>query len=176
MILEGESGAISARHHQQGNGNNPMKSMKFRNVIGRFLAIALAALLLGPVVLGPAIASAQLTEDQVPDDGVDGGEDGGDGGDGGDGDGGDGGPLGADNAGGVEIDANGVLSLRTIPQNIHQLNRQRAAAAKASLNRDLATPSKMRKVSLNRLEAEIKKLKEAGQKIPDDMHLSLIHI
>ena len=147
-----------------------MKSMKFRNVIGRFLAIALAALLFGPVVLGPAIATAQLTEDQIPDDGVDGG-DGVDDGDGGD-DGGDDGDDGGDGAGagGVEIDPNGVLSLRTIPQDLHRLNFQRAAAAKASLNRDLATPSKMRKVSLNRLEAEIKKLKEAGQQIPDDMH------
>ena len=84
--------------------------------------------------------------------------------------GGDGGGDGGGAAGGgVEINADGVLSLRAIPQNGQVLNRQRAAAAKASLNRDLATRSNMRKVSLNRLEAEIKKLKDAGQPIPMDM-------
>ena len=83
--------------------------------------------------------------------------------------GGGGGDDGGAAGGGVEINADGVLSLRAIPQNGQVLNRQRAAAAKASLNRDLATRSNMRKVSLNRLEAEIKKLKDAGQPIPMDM-------
>ena len=120
--------------------SNYQTTMNIRNMAGRFLMIAVAALL-----LNPSFATAQ------------------------DGDGGGDGGGAAENTGGVEIDADGVLSLRAIPQNSQQLNLQRAAAAKAALNRDLAAPSKMRKVSLNRLEAEIKKLKAAGQNIPDDM-------
>ncbi len=71
--------------------------------------------------------------------------------------------------GGVEIDANGVLTSRTIMENNGRLNRQRAEAAKRSLNRELATRTDLRKVSLNRLEAQIKKLKAAGQEVPNDM-------
>ena len=143
---------------------NNLPSLELRNKTGRLLAIALAALVLGPMVLGPSIATAQLTEGQIPGFGGGGGGDpGGGGGDPG------GGGGGAPAGGGVEINPDGVLSLRAIPQNGQMLNRQRAAAAKASLNRDLATRSNMRKVSLNRLEAEIKKLKDAGQAIPMDM-------
>ncbi len=71
--------------------------------------------------------------------------------------------------GGVQISAEGVLSTRVIQETSGRLNHERAAAAKRILNQDLATRSKMRKVSLNRLEAEIKKLKAAGQDIPYEM-------
>jgi hypothetical protein len=71
--------------------------------------------------------------------------------------------------GGVQISAEGVLSTRVIQQTNGRLNRERAAAAKRALNQNLATATGMRKVSLNRLEAQIKKLKAAGQDIPYDM-------
>ena len=112
------------------------------NSLNRFQIMASRFLMIAiaALLLSPAVATAQDVDD-----------------------GGD------DTPGGVEIDANGVLSLRAIPQNSQRLNLQRAAAAKAALNRDLAAPSELRKVSLNRLEAEMKKLKAAGQDVPDDM-------
>ncbi len=70
--------------------------------------------------------------------------------------------------GGVEIDATGFLSARALVGNA-VLNQQRAAAAKVALNKDLQKPSKLRKVSLTRLEAEVKKLVEAGKPVPEDM-------
>ncbi len=71
--------------------------------------------------------------------------------------------------GGVEINAEGVLSKRAILDPTGALNRQRWEAAKASLNQDLKQPSNLRCVSLNRLEAEIAKLTQAGKPIPNDM-------
>jgi len=71
--------------------------------------------------------------------------------------------------GGIQINAEGVLSTRAVVGNLDVLNRQRLAAATASLNKDLQQPSDMRKVSLTRLEAEVKKLVDAGQPIPADM-------
>ena len=63
-------------------------------------------------------------------------------------------------AAGVEIDPQGVL--RVMQQN-PMLNMQRLQAAKQALPRELAQPSKLRKVSLNRLEAQVaKKLKSKG--------------
>lgn len=110
----------------------------------KFLMIAVAALL-----IGPALAVAQ-----------DGG--------GGDDGGGDGVPQAGN--GGVEISADGVLRTKIISETSGRLNRERAAAAKRALNRDLATRTDLRKVSLNRLEAQIKKLKDAGQPIPHEMN------
>ena len=107
---------------------------------------------------------AQVVDDGGGDDGGDGGDGGDDGGDGdGDGDGGGGG------AGGIEIDANGVLTARTILGNAALLNRQRFAAAQASVNKDLQKVSNLRKVSITRLEREVKKLVDAGKPIPADM-------
>ena len=71
--------------------------------------------------------------------------------------------------GGIEIDANGVLSQLTFQGNAQLLNRQRFAAAQASLNKDLQKPSKLRKISLNRLEKEVAKLVADGKQIPADM-------
>ena len=86
-------------------------------------------------------------------------------GDGDDGDGGDGGGQ----VGGVLISAEGLLAPRPIPRNARQLNVQRFNAAKVALNKDLQQISPLRKVSLNRLEAEVAKLIEAGKPVPTDM-------
>lgn len=71
--------------------------------------------------------------------------------------------------GGIEVDASGVLQARTLMGNAAALNRQRFAAAKATINEDLQKPSRFRKISLNRLEKEVKKLVDAGLPIPADM-------
>ncbi len=53
---------------------------------------------------------------------------------------------------GVEVDARGVLQRKTFADPGGIVWRQRVAAARASLNRDVISPSKLRKVSLVRLE------------------------
>lgn len=93
-----------------------------------------------------------------------GGTGGGGGGTGGGGGGGDGG-----GPGGIEIDANGVLRSRLQVERNGALERQSLNAAKASLSKDLQQPSNLRKVSLKRLEAEVRKLQESGQPIPAEM-------
>ena len=89
---------------------------------------------------------------------------GGDGG-GGDGDGGGGGAT----SGGIEINAEGVLSARTTTDESGRLTMKRLEAARNIVNQDLQKPSKLRKVSLRRLEQQVKALVEAGKKIPNDM-------
>lgn len=71
--------------------------------------------------------------------------------------------------GGIEINVDGVISRRTVLDQNGALTRQRWAAAKASLNRDLQNASKFRCVSLTRLEQEVKSFVDAGRPIPDDM-------
>ncbi len=71
--------------------------------------------------------------------------------------------------GGIEIDAQGVLTQRAMVDNAGLLNRQRVLAAQTTLNKDLQTPSKLRKISLTRLEAEVKKRIDSNQPIPADM-------
>lgn len=71
--------------------------------------------------------------------------------------------------GGVQISAEGVFRTRVVRETNGRLNRERIAAAKRLLDRDLAARSKLRKVSLNRLESEYKKLKAAGKEIPYEM-------
>ncbi len=70
---------------------------------------------------------------------------------------------------GVVVDAEGVLRTRVFPDPTGMLTRQRLAAAQAALAPDLARPSKLRKVSLNRLEAEIAERLATGQGITDEM-------
>ncbi len=70
---------------------------------------------------------------------------------------------------GVVVDANGVLRTRVVRDPTGYLTRQRLAAAKAALAPDLARPSKSRKVSLTRLEAQVAKQMATGQGITDDM-------
>lgn len=68
---------------------------------------------------------------------------------------------------GVSIDANGVLQTQTFEDPTGQLRAQRLQAAKAGLPGELAAFSKLRKVSLPRLERAIREQVTAG-KSPDD--------
>ncbi len=68
---------------------------------------------------------------------------------------------------GVAIDAEGVLKLKTFPAPNPLLLRKRLDAAKASLPADVVASSKMRKVSLTRLEAAIQNRLDAALS-PDD--------
>lgn len=72
-------------------------------------------------------------------------------------------------AAGVEVDANGVLSTKTFADPTGQLMAERARAARAALNPKIAASSKLRKISLNRLEEAIKARLAAGQKPSDEM-------
>ena len=56
---------------------------------------------------------------------------------------------------GVIVDADGVLRTRTVHDPSGALMKQRLNEAKAALNPDLARPSELRKISLNRLEAAL---------------------
>ena len=53
--------------------------------------------------------------------------------------------------------------------NAAALNKSRFSSAKAALNKNVQRPSKQRKISLTRLEAEVKKLIDAGQPVPPEM-------
>ncbi len=68
---------------------------------------------------------------------------------------------------GVAIDADGVLKLRTFAAPDRSLLRRRLEAAKATLPAGVLSRSKMRKVSLTRLEAAIERRLAAGE-TPDD--------
>jgi hypothetical protein len=70
---------------------------------------------------------------------------------------------------GVVVDADGVLRTRMFPDPTGMLTRQRLAAAQAALVPDMAKPSKLRKVSLNRLEAVAAQQLATGQGLTDDM-------
>ena len=71
--------------------------------------------------------------------------------------------------GGIKIDADGVLSTRAINDVSGRLTMKRLAAARGIVDQDLQKPSKLRKISLRRLEQQVKSKLEAGEKIPDDM-------
>ena len=71
--------------------------------------------------------------------------------------------------GGIEIDANGVLTERAFTGNPMLLNKERMAAATAAINKDLQQPSELRKISITRLEKEVAKLVDAGKPVPADM-------
>lgn len=83
--------------------------------------------------------------------------------------GGGGGGGGNNNNAGVIVDAEGVLKMKVVRDPGGRLHKQRMAAAFASLDGDLAKPSELRKISLNRLEAQIKKLAERGETPTDEM-------
>lgn len=61
----------------------------------------------------------------------------------------------AQGAGGVEVDAEGVLRTKFVNDPSGVLFKRRLAEAKAALDADLARPSELRKISLNRLEAAL---------------------
>ncbi|WP_197525483.1 DUF1598 domain-containing protein [Pseudobythopirellula maris] len=98
---------------------------------------------------------------------------GGQGGGGGGGLGGGGGGAGGGITGsGVVVDADGVVHRTTVSDTDGSLARRRAAEAMSRLEGDLAKPSKLRKVSLPRLERALKERLAAGQQ-PDDTMESL---
>jgi hypothetical protein len=70
---------------------------------------------------------------------------------------------------GVVVDADGVVRMQSFVDPTGQLHRQRQAAARAALDRNLAKRSTLRKISLNRLEAAIKENLEAGKPVNDEM-------
>lgn len=71
--------------------------------------------------------------------------------------------------GGVEIDAAGVLSSRALFNGNRNLDQQRAKAAHAGMNKDLRQKSKMRWISLTRMEKEAQRLLDTGKKVPAEM-------
>ncbi len=70
---------------------------------------------------------------------------------------------------GVVIDADGVLRTKVVYDPSGALTRQRIVAARAALAPDLARASRLRKVSLTRLEAIVAERIAAGQGIGNDM-------
>jgi hypothetical protein len=70
---------------------------------------------------------------------------------------------------GVIVDADGVLRKKVHHDPTGALARRRVAEARAKLDPDLMRPSKLRKVSLNRLEEAIAARLAAGQPETDDM-------
>src|SRR5437764_1373400 len=80
-----------------------------------------------------------------------------------------GGPAWAQQVAGVVVDADGVLRMKIIHDPTGMLSRAKYAEAKAVLAAELARPSKLRKISLNRLEAEIAERAAKGQGPTIDM-------
>jgi hypothetical protein len=70
---------------------------------------------------------------------------------------------------GVLIDADGVLRMQMNPDPTGKLTQQRVAAARAAMDPKLAKQSKLRKVSLTRLEAAMQARLDNGQKPTEDM-------
>ncbi len=70
---------------------------------------------------------------------------------------------------GVEVDADGVLRTKMAQDPTGDLRRARIEAAKAGLNPKLAAASKLRKVSLTRLEEELKNRIAQGKRPTDEM-------
>jgi hypothetical protein len=70
---------------------------------------------------------------------------------------------------GVVVNAEGVLSVKRQLDTSGALDRQRRREAVAALGRDLARPSELRKVSLNRLEQAVAKKLADGQSPSDEM-------
>jgi hypothetical protein len=136
--------------------------------------VGICAMMLSLVLLAHAPAFGQADGGGDPGDG--GGGDPGDGGGGDPGDGG-GGDDGGDGDGGfvaqgqsgIDIDAKGTLRTKLLKDTSGRLSIQRINAAKAKLNKDLLKPSMLRKISLNRLEAEVAKSIKTGKRLPEEM-------
>ena len=87
--------------------------------------------------------------------------------------GGGGDTIGGGNTSGVAVDAEGVLRQRSVADPTGELSRQRVQEALTRLDRDVARTSKLRKVSLTRLERLIAKRIAAGEGVDDVMkHLA----
>ncbi len=72
-------------------------------------------------------------------------------------------------AAGVDVDATGVLRMRTVTDPTGQLTRTRMAEYKSALSPELARPSRLRKISLTRLEAAIEESLTNSTGISDEM-------
>jgi hypothetical protein len=121
------------------------------------VAIAATVLAIGCLLVVSGSASAQI---------------GGGGGIGGGGQGG-GNTMGTGATSGVAVDANGVLQRMTVADPTGALARQRVQQALNRLDGNIARPSKLRKVSLTRLERLVQKRIADGQPIDDEMqHLA----
>ncbi|TWT73572.1 hypothetical protein Pla123a_39080 [Posidoniimonas polymericola] len=83
--------------------------------------------------------------------------------------GGGGGTTGTQGASGVVVDAEGVMKRVSVADPTGNLGRQRVQQAMAAFEGDLTKPSKLRKVSLTRLEKEIENKIAAGQEADDVM-------
>ncbi len=70
---------------------------------------------------------------------------------------------------GVEVSPEGVFRTKLFRDPGGMVSRRRAAAARATLSPELTRPSKLRKISLNRLEAAIAQLKARGEFETDEM-------
>jgi len=70
---------------------------------------------------------------------------------------------------GVLVSPDGVLRVKQFADKTGQLARTRAAEARAKLGADLAKPSALRKISLNRLEAAIAERLANGQEPTEEM-------
>jgi hypothetical protein len=68
---------------------------------------------------------------------------------------------------GVLIDANGVLRMQSVADGGLSVEHRKAAVA--AFEGDLQKSSKLRKVALSRLEAEVRKAIEGGRGVPDAM-------
>lgn len=70
---------------------------------------------------------------------------------------------------GVIVDANGVLSVKLYRDPTGELTRQRLREAQEKLNPELARPSTLRKISLNRLEAALAARVQSGEFETEEM-------
>ncbi len=70
---------------------------------------------------------------------------------------------------GVEVDAQGTLRMKRFPDPTGELTKQRLAQMKSALPAELSRPSKLRKISLNRLEAAINESLSQGAGLSDEM-------
>lgn len=73
------------------------------------------------------------------------------------------------NQAGVSIDANGVLSLKKSTSKSKALWQMRQKQGRANQTGNLAVPSKLRKVSLTRLEAVAGEYLARGERLPEEM-------
>lgn len=80
-----------------------------------------------------------------------------------------GGTIGTGSTSGVAVDAEGVLRATTVADPTGQLSQQRATEALSRLDRDIARKSKLRKVSLNRLEKALAKRIANGESADEAM-------
>ena len=80
-----------------------------------------------------------------------------------------GGTIGTGNTSGVAVDAEGVLRQTTVADPTGELSRQRVQESLARLDRDVARTSKLRKVSLNRLEKALAKRIANGESADEAM-------